>query len=104
VVPSWIEEPTADARRVRGMVVALDHFGNLITNIDAELIAGFATPMVKAGGRTFEVRRTYGDVKPGDYLALINSFGVLELARAEQSAADGLGLSRGAPVTVSAGE
>jgi S-adenosylmethionine hydrolase len=39
-------------------------------------------------------------VRPGDYLALVNSFGVIEIARAEQSAADGLGLSRGAPVTV----
>jgi S-adenosylmethionine hydrolase len=39
-------------------------------------------------------------VRPGEYLALINSFGVIEIARAEQSAADGLGLSRGAPVVV----
>ena len=36
----------------------------------------------------------------GEYLALINSFGVLEVARAEKSAAEGLGLDRGAPVTV----
>ena len=33
--------------------------------------------------------------------ALVNSFGVLEIARAEQSAAEALGLGRGAPVTVS---
>ena len=46
------------------------------------------------------MRRTYGEVTPGEYLALVNSFGVLELARAEQSAADGLGLGRGAPVVV----
>jgi S-adenosylmethionine hydrolase len=39
-------------------------------------------------------------VTPGDFLALINSFGVLEIARAEQSASDGLGLERGAPVEV----
>jgi hypothetical protein len=31
---------------------------------------------------------------------LVNSFGVVEIARAEQSAAEGLGLSRGAPVIV----
>jgi S-adenosylmethionine hydrolase len=34
---------------------------------------------------------------------LINSFGVLEIARAEGSAADALGLGRGAPVIVRAG-
>jgi hypothetical protein len=55
---------------------------------------------VFAGNHGFELRRTYGDVRPGDYLAIVNSFGVIEIARAEQSAADGLGLSRGAPVTV----
>jgi S-adenosylmethionine hydrolase len=47
------------------------------------------------------LRRTYGDVRPGEYLALVNSFGVVELARAEQSAAEGLGLGRGAPVVIS---
>jgi S-adenosylmethionine hydrolase len=40
-------------------------------------------------------------VRPGDYLGLINSFGVVEVARAEGSAADGLGVDRGAPVVVS---
>ena len=39
-------------------------------------------------------------LRPGEFLALVNSFGVVEIARAEQSAAEGLGLSRGAPVTV----
>jgi S-adenosylmethionine hydrolase len=43
---------------------------------------------------------TYGRVKPGEYLALINSFGVLEIARAEGNAAEGLGTDRGAPVMV----
>jgi S-adenosylmethionine hydrolase len=47
------------------------------------------------------LRRTYSDVRPGEYVALINSFGVLEVARAEKSAAEGLGLGRGAPIVVS---
>jgi S-adenosylmethionine hydrolase len=99
LVPSWVDEPTVDAN-VTGLVMTIDHFGNLITNIDAPLITRFRNPLVFAGNHGFELRRTYGDVRPGDYLALINSFGVVEIARAEQSAADGLGLSRGAPVTV----
>ena len=32
--------------------------------------------------------------------SLVNSFGVVEIARAQESAAEGLGLSRGAPVVV----
>lgn len=100
VIPSWIEEPTTTRHGVTGVVVAVDHFGNLISNIGSAHLARFDQPIVLAGGHRFELRRTYGLVKPGEYLALINSFDALELARAEQSAADGLGLSRGAPVEV----
>jgi S-adenosylmethionine hydrolase len=81
-------------------VITLDHFGNLITNIDAELIMAFSNPVVRTGAHEFELRRTYGDKQPGEYLALINAFGVVEIARAEQSAGAGLGLGRGAPVVV----
>jgi S-adenosylmethionine hydrolase len=58
-------------------------------------------PVVRVAGRDLPLRRTYSDARPGDYLALVNSFRVLEIARAEGSAAEGLGLDRGAPVTVS---
>ena len=54
-------------------------------------------------GHTLEMKSTYASSKPGDYLALINSFGVVEIARAEGNAAEGLGSERGAPVTVSDG-
>ena len=100
LIPAWVEEPSAEASGVSGVVITIDTFGNLITNIDGKLLERFANPQIRAGNHVFPLRRTYGDVQPGDYLALINSFGVLEIARAEQSAAEGLGLSRGAPVTV----
>jgi len=100
VVPSWVDEPTVETRSVSGVVISIDHFGNLITNIDASLIERFRLPLVHAGNHSFPLLRTYGDVRPGAYLALVNSFGVIEIARAEDSAAEGLGLSRGAPVVV----
>jgi hypothetical protein len=55
---------------------------------------------VNLAGHKFEMKPTYGRVKPGDYLALVNSFGVVEIARAEGSAADGLGSDRGAPIVI----
>jgi S-adenosylmethionine hydrolase len=64
------------------------------------MLERFRHPLVRAGGHEIPVWRTYGDVRPGELLALINSFGVLEVARAEQSAAEALGLGRGAPVNV----
>jgi S-adenosylmethionine hydrolase len=100
IVPSWVEDPTVETRSVSGIVITIDHFGNLITNIDAPLLERFRLPLVHAGNHAFPLLRTYGDTRPGEYLALINSFGVLEIARAENSAAEGLGLNRGAPVVV----
>ena len=104
LIPAWVDEPTVDAAGVAGVVITIDHFGNLITNIDGSLLERFANPQVRAGNHLFPVRRTYGDVQPGAYLALVNSFGVVEIARAEQSAAEGLGLSRGAPVSIREGK
>ena len=100
LIPGWIEEPVVSAGQVSGVVVTIDHFGNLITNIDGSLLGAIAHPVVRVAGREVPLRRTYADVRPGEYLALVNSFGVLEVARAEQSAASGLGIDRGAPVSV----
>jgi S-adenosyl-L-methionine hydrolase (adenosine-forming) len=100
IVPSWVDEPTVTAEQVAGVIITIDHFGNLVTNIDAALIRAFPAPVVRTGGHILPLRRTYGDVRPGEFLALVNSFGVIEIARAEQSAAEALGLGRGAPVTI----
>ena len=35
LIPSWVDEPAVDTRSVSGVVISIDHFGNLITNIDA---------------------------------------------------------------------
>lgn len=99
-IPAWLDEPDVVSNKISGVIVTVDAFGNLISNIDAELISGFSQPVVHIAGRDIEMRSTYGRAKPGDYLALINSFGVLEVAKAESSAAEGLGIERGAPITV----
>ena len=101
IVPSLLEDPEIENGTIRGSVVAIDHFGNLITNIDEDLIAGFRHPQVRAGGRRLPLLETYGDCQPGEFLALVNSFDVIEIARAEGSAAEGLGLGKGAPVLIS---
>jgi len=100
LVPGWLDPPVIGTGKIEGAVVTIDHFGNLITNIDGEQLHALARAQVRVAGLEIALHRTYSDVRPGDYLALVNSFGVLEIARAEQSAAEGLGLERGAPVTV----
>ena len=100
LVPSWLDEPIITEDRIAGAIVTIDHFGNLITNIDSGTLASFREPVVHAGNLALVLRRTYGDCRPGVALALVNSFGVIEIAVAEGRAADVLGLSRGAPVVV----
>jgi hypothetical protein len=99
--PAWLDEPEVTADRIAGVVVAIDTFGNLISNIDGMLLGGRDAPVIHVAGRNIPLVPTYGRARPGDYLALVNSFGVLEVARAEGDAATGLGVERGAPVTVS---
>ena len=99
--PGWLDDPEIRPGQVSGIIVTVDAFGNLITNIDGALIKDFDNPVVELAGHRIEMKPTYGRASPGEYLALINSFNVVEIARAEDSAANGLGCDRGAPVIVS---
>jgi len=101
--PGWLDEPKSAADKVSGVIVTIDAFGNLISNIDAELIAGFREPVAHIGGHQIAMLQTYGRAKPGELLALVNSFGVVEVAKAEGSAAEGLGSARGAPLVITDG-
>ena len=102
-IPAWLDNPDVTADRIAGVIVTVDSFGNLISNIDGELLEGFSEPVAHIGGHAIPMLQTYGRAQPGDYLALINSFDVVEIARAEGNAADGLGVDRGAPLIVTDG-
>jgi S-adenosylmethionine hydrolase len=99
-IPGWIDEPTVSAGKVTGVVITVDNFGNLISNIDRDLIEGFRDPVAHVAGHDIPMKATYGRAKPGEYLALINSFDVVEIAKAEDNAAEGLGTERGAPIVI----
>lgn len=98
--PAWLDDPEVRDGKVCGVVISFDSFGNLITDIDVELLKDFDEPLVQVAGHSLPLLGTYSNAKPGDYLALINSFGVIEIARSEGNAAQGLGAERGAPVVV----
>jgi len=100
VIPAWVDEPEIGLDSISGLVITIDHFGNLLTNIEVALLERWVEPRVHIGQSILPLRRTYGDVGPGQPIALINSFGVVEIAVAEGRACDVLGLSRGAPVVL----
>ena len=102
-IPAWLENADVSSGKVAGVIVTVDSFGNLISNIDGSLLADFSEPVAHIGGHAIPMLQTYGRAQPGDYLALVNSFDVVEVARAEGNAAEGLGVDRGAPLTVTDG-
>ena len=85
---------------VSGRVITVDHFGNLITDIESDRLATLSDPHVSVGGQIVPSRRTYGEARPGELLALVNSFNVLEIALRDGSAAAALRVGQGAPVLV----
>jgi S-adenosylmethionine hydrolase len=83
---------------VLGSVVAIDHFGNLITNLDENLLKTGRTVDVCIMGKSLPLRRTFAEAERGEWLALVGSFGTVELAVREGHAASVLGVRPGTPV------
>lgn len=81
--------------RVR--IEAVDHFGNLTTNLAAALLQPreAAWVAVLPGGRRAELMATYGEAADGALLALVGSSGFVEIAINGGSAASEAGLAPG---------
>lgn len=99
-VPAAVPPPVAEPGRITGRVVAIDGWGNLITNIDERLLSAMRAPKVEVGRRELRLTGTYAEAPPGALLALINSFGTVEIAWREGNAAELLGLGHDATVRV----
>ena len=87
---------------VSGPVVSIDRFGNCLTLIRPQHIpAGRRIAAIECGEfRAERLSRTYGEQLPGEPVALIGSFGTLELAACEGDAARRWSIERGDIVTV----
>ncbi|MBI5480857.1 MAG: SAM-dependent chlorinase/fluorinase [Deltaproteobacteria bacterium] len=95
-----------EAGALRGEVIHVDHFGNLITNVFGDYVAEPrpAECCVEVGGaRICGVRRGYYEVTAGELCAVVGSAGLLEVAVRDGSATARLGLGRGAEVRVTPG-
>jgi S-adenosylmethionine hydrolase len=80
-------------------VLHVDRFGNLVTNFVAASTATSLT-ILAGGERIWGLRRTFGDVDPGQLVAYVGSGGYVEIAVREGSAAERLGLGTGDPVRI----
>lgn len=99
-----IPMPAIEDDEMRGAVLRIDRFGNLVTNLDRKSVERFSKDgrvHIVAGGATVgRFVATYAEIQPGEVCALFGSTDHLELAANAGSAADALGLTRGAVVHI----
>jgi S-adenosylmethionine hydrolase len=104
-----LARPIARGRKLEGAVIYVDHYGNLVTNIDRESLAHLAASFP---GRELSVRidrgpsirivNAYGEARRGAPLATFGSFEFLEIAVRDGSAAERFRAREGMRVSVAA--
>jgi S-adenosylmethionine hydrolase len=96
--------PELGSDGIRGVIVRVDRFGNLVTNIDRKLVERLGVDAgitIDAGGKPIgRLVATYAELPPDGVGALFGSTDHLELSAPSTSAAERLGLGRGTPVVV----
>jgi S-adenosylmethionine hydrolase len=95
-LPPWRPVPGG----AEGAVQAMDRFGNLISNVPGTVLSGGGAWTASLAGRTVTGRGTYGDVPPGEALALVGSHGFVEIAVRQGSARNTLEASIGVAVAI----
>jgi hypothetical protein len=96
-----------DANTLRGVVLKIDRFGNLITNItpqDAPALFASAPPQfkIRVGKHEItEIHSNYSEGAPGEVFGILGSMGYLEIAADRGSAAKIIGSGKGSEVLLS---
>jgi S-adenosylmethionine hydrolase len=105
-LPLARREQVGEQTQIRGTVIWVDRFGNLITNITAHDIEAFPPQelSVSIGDAVIDgLVSAYAAVPDGDLLALLNSWGLVEIARRNGSAGEHVGVGTGVPIVVTHG-
>jgi len=93
------EPPAYGSDAVEGTVVAIDRFGNVVTDVEAARIP-FAVFSLQVRDLTIDrLEENYGDAAPGPFL-IVGSTGCIEISIARASAAERLQLRRLERVTL----
>ena len=94
---------------MRAVVLKVDRFGNLITNVTPEdapaLFADSASFKIVAGSREItEIRKNYAEGAPGEVFGILGSMGYLEIVANRAAAAQITGAGKGSEVSIFLGE
>jgi S-adenosylmethionine hydrolase len=94
----------ATKKNILGHVVRVDHFGNLITNIqkvDFDILSKGKGFTINIGSEKFrKVHTAYNQAEPGECFLFFNSLGLLEVGIYQGNARELLGMSYDSPVNV----
>lgn len=90
--------PTVQGGQARGLVVAVDRFGNLVTDLHRDLLPGPPRRVSLDEQPIERVVETYGEARAGELVALFGSDDFLEISVVDGDAAQRLGVSTGATV------
>ena len=88
----------SEEKLIRGMVIYIDHYGNVLTNIDQNLFrkankyGAISIQLRRAEYEISAISKAYSDVPPGEKLALFNTLGLLEISINQGNASKLLGL------------
>ncbi len=93
-----IPEPVTQRGMIDGRIIHIDHFGNLVSNVRLDEAAGNAVEVEVEGWRIEGLSRSY--VGATGLLAILGSYGYLEIAERDGSAAELTGATVGARVMV----
>lgn len=94
-------EPQKQNNGWKGEVITVDNFGNLGTNLSQEALKGMKNILVRIGDVEIQgLVKTFGERKPGDLVALIDSDDFLAISVVNGNAARTLHLDLGAPLEV----
>ncbi len=99
----------AGENRLRAVVLKVDRFGNLITNVTPEdapvLFAESATFKIAVGSHEItDIRKTFAEGGPGEVFGILGSMGYLEIVSNRAAAAQITGAGKGAEVSIFLGE
>jgi S-adenosylmethionine hydrolase len=101
-------KPAGD-KKIRGVVLKVDRFGNLITNVTPEdapaLFAPNAVFKIVVGSKEIsDIRTAYAEGAPGEVFAVLGSMGYLEIVANRAAAAQLTGAGKGSEVSILLGE
>ena len=107
LVKKMLFKPVVDQNAIKAMVIHIDGYNNLITNIDRSTFESFvkghpfAISFRSQKYKVTEVKDAYTDVRPGEIVAVFASNGLLEIAINQGKAASLLGIRKNDSVVVS---